>query len=357
MTDSARVVHLLLPAGYGDPLRASGGNRYDAELVAGLAGLGWSVVVHEVPNAWPDAGPDVARSVEAALTSIADGRVVLVDGLLGTAAAAALLGHADRLRQVALVHMSGPPGGPPAAVLHAARLVVATSHVTAGELERVQGLAAGSVLVAPPGAAPAELAPGTAGGGALLCVAAVSRLKGHDLLVAALARLAGLTATPWSCVCAGALDREPGFVAEQRRALAAAGIADRVRFAGPLAGAALDRAYAGADVVLLASRQESYGMVVTEALARGLPVIATAVGGVPEALGVAANGRSPGALVPPDDPAALAAAIATWLDDGARREELRSAARSRRDHLGGWQQTVAVVSGAVTGLATACAHP
>ena len=109
--------------------------------------------------------------------------------------------------------------------------------------------------------------------------------------------------------------------------------------------------------MVLPTRLESYGMVVTEALARGLPVIATAVGGVPEALGRGRRRRSPGALVPPDDPAALAAAIATWLDDGARREELRSAARSRRDHLGGWQQTVAVVSAAVTGLATACAHP
>jgi glycosyltransferase involved in cell wall biosynthesis len=97
--------------------------------------------------------------------------------------------------------------------------------------------------------------------------------------------------------------------------------------------------------MVLASRAETYGMVVTEALARGVPVVATEVGGVPEALGHGADGSRPGLLVPPDDPAALAAALRAWLDDAALRGRLRRAARERRESLRGWSTTTSVLAG------------
>ena len=71
---------------------------------------------------------------------------------------------------------------------------------------------------------------------------------------------------------------------------------------------------------MLASRAETYGMVVTEALARGLPVLATEVGGVTEALGHGEDGTRPGLLVPPGDPAALGAALRAWLEDAELRD-------------------------------------
>ena len=101
-------------------------------------------------------------------------------------------------------------------------------------------------------------------------------------------------------------------------------------------GNALDRAYSDADLFVLPSRAETYGMVVTEALARGLPVVATAVGGVPEALGLAPDGDRPGLLIPPDDPAALADALRAWLTDPGLRERLRKAALGRRETLPTW---------------------
>src|SRR6185295_14896126 len=113
-------------------------------------------------------------------------------------------------------------------------------------------------------------------------------------------------------------------------------LGDRVRFAGPRTGTELDRAYATADLLVLASHAETYGMVVTEALARGLPVLATEVGGVTEALGHGDDGTRPGLLVPPGDPAALGGALRAWLEDAALREELRRAARERRAHLRPW---------------------
>ncbi len=116
-------------------------------------------------------------------------------------------------------------------------------------------------------------------------------------------------------------------------------------FPGPRTGADLDRSYAAADLLVLASRAETYGMVVTEALARGLPVVAADVGGVTEALGHGADGTRPGLLVPPEDPAALGAALRAWLGDAELRGRLRRAARERRESLPGWSTTASVIAG------------
>jgi glycosyltransferase involved in cell wall biosynthesis len=92
-------------------------------------------------------------------------------------------------------------------------------------------------------------------------------------------------------------------------------------------------------------------MVVTEALARGVPVLAAGVGGVPEALGHGDDGTPPGLLVPPGDPAALAAALRAWLGDPGLRARLRRAARQRRAALQGWPATAAGVAGVLAGVA------
>ena len=117
----------------------------------------------------------------------------------------------------------------------------------------------------------------------------------------------------------------------------------RVRFSGPQADADLAGSYAAADVLILPSRAETYGMVVAEALARGLPVVAAEVGGVPEALGHGADGTRPGLLVPPGDPVALRDAIRSWLEDAGLRRRLRAAARERRASLADWSTTASAV--------------
>jgi glycosyltransferase involved in cell wall biosynthesis len=124
---------------------------------------------------------------------------------------------------------------------------------------------------------------------------------------------------------------------------------DRVRFSGPQIGDDLARSYGAADVLVLPSRGETYGMVVTEALARGLPVIAADVGGVPEAMGHGADGTRPGLLVPPDDPRALCDALRAWLEDADLRRRLRRAARERRESLARWSTTTSVVADVLAG--------
>lgn len=330
------AVHVIVPEAIDDPARPSGGNTYDRKVCDGLTALGWTVHEHAVG--------DLARTVSRipdgdlaqTVSRIPDGAVVLLDGLIASPAPEVLVPHARRLRQVVLVHM--PLGDArEGEVLSAAAAVVVTSEWARRRLEELHGVRA---RVAEPGVDAAALAPGTDDGATLLCVAAVTPGKGHDVLLDALTIVADLA---WRCTCVGSLDKDPAFAGRlQRRD-------ERVRFIGPRTGPALDREYAAADLLVLASRGESYGMVVTEALARGLPVLASDVGGVTEALG--GNGTRPGLLVPPGEPAALAAALRRWLGDRELRGRLRQAARERRATLRGWAATTAAVAGVLAGAA------
>jgi glycosyltransferase involved in cell wall biosynthesis len=127
-------------------------------------------------------------------------------------------------------------------------------------------------------------------------------------------------------------------------------IAERIRFDGAVPQHELERRYAEADLLVLPSRGETYGMVVTEALARGVPVVASKVGGIPEALGRARAG-CPGLLVPAGNAGALAAALRRWLSDATLRAELRAAAAERRSTLTGWAVTASRVDEALASAA------
>jgi glycosyltransferase involved in cell wall biosynthesis len=161
--------------------------------------------------------------------------------------------------------------------------------------------------------------------------------------------LATLTERSWHCECVGSLDRDPGFADDVRARGRDTGLGERIFFPGARTGAALHRSYAAADLVVLPSRAETYGMVIAEALARGLPVIAADVGGTPEALGHGTGAQRPGMLVAPESPTALAAALRAWLSDAPLRDRLRRAARERRDTLERWPATTSVVADVLTG--------
>jgi glycosyltransferase involved in cell wall biosynthesis len=342
-----RALHVVLPNDIDDPAMPSGGNAYDRRVCRGLADLGWSVREHAVRGAWPSPRPAERAGLAEVLATVPDNAVVLLDGLVASAVPDVLLPQARRLRLVVLVHM---PLGDRAegAALACASAVITTSAWTRTRLLSRYRLPADRVHVATPGVDPAALAPGSDAGSELLCVAAVTPHKGHDLLIEALAMI---TDRPVSCVCVGALSRDPDFVGRVRRLAQAHGLTDRIRFAGPRTGADLDAAYAAADLLVLASRGETYGMVVTEALARGIPVLATAVDGLPEALGRAPDGSLPGLLVEPGDPAALAGALRHWLADAGLRRRLRCSARDRRTTLTGWAVTAQRVASVLTGVA------
>jgi glycosyltransferase involved in cell wall biosynthesis len=349
------AVHFIVPAGIGDPARPSGGNAYDRRISRGLTAGGWKVHMHEVPGPWPRPDRCSLGALASAVGGIPDGSFVLLDGLVASPAPEVLISHAGRLRLVVLVHMplghgktNGIARRRERAVLSAATSVVTTSNWARRVLLELYSLSSDRVQVVEPGVDPAELARGTGTAGALLSVAAVIPAKGHDLLVEALASLRDLR---WQCQCIGSLERDPAFVQRLRSRILAGGMDGRVRFAGPLAEADLAHSYAAADLLILPSRTETYGMVIAEALARGLPVVAAEVGGVPEALGRGADGTRPGLLVPPGDPASLRDALRSWLEDAGLRQRLRAAACERRVSLGDWRSTTSAIAEALQGAA------
>ncbi|TQJ91133.1 glycosyltransferase family 4 protein [Streptomyces sp. SLBN-31] len=345
---SLRSVHFVMPGGVDDPAAPSGGNAYDRRVSLDLPGFGWQVHKHAVAGEWPRPGAAARAELARTLRELPDGTVVLLDGLVACGVPEIVVPETERLSLAVLVHLplGDETGLEPAVaaeldakervVLRAVPAVIATSEWAVRRLVSHHGLAPERVHVAAPGADIAPLASGTDGVSRLLCVAAVTPRKGQHRLVQALAAAAEL---PWSCVCVGGLGHDPEYVAELRQLIREHGLEDRIELAGPQAGAELDASYNSADLMVLTSYAETYGMAVTEALARGIPVLATDVGGLPEAVGRAPDGGVPGILVPPEDPAALAAELRGWFGEADVRRRLKAAARSRRAALDGWATT------------------
>jgi glycosyltransferase involved in cell wall biosynthesis len=333
--NEARRVFFVVPDGIDDPERVSGGNLYDQHVRDGLRAGGWEVRMVLVT----DRG---AGWTARALAQLPEGALALVDGLLATHEPEALIAHALRLRLVVLVHMvDGELTDNQRTALHAARVLIATSGWTRSELLEQNAADTHRIVVAHPGTDPAPATEASDAGGRLLCVAAVAPHKGHDLLVRALIGFADRD--DWTCTVVGSLSVDPDFVEALRTQLDAGGLTQRVRFAGVLGGRALEAAYAGADLLIQPSRVESYGMAVADALAHGIPVLATAVGGLPEAIAV----PEAAVLVPPDDVWALHVVLQQWWADPERRRALKSAALRARAVGRSWEATTSAVAAAL----------
>ena len=320
----------VVPEGIDDPARVSGGNVYDRHVRDGLAGLGWEVRMSPVSD---------PGSVAAALAGLVPGERVLIDGLV-----AAWSPESIPAGTVLLAHMVSAafPGATTRATegerraLGAARRVIATSEWTAAELVR-RGLSSRDrITVAVPGAREAGVSTPVMDG-ELLCVGVVARHKGQDILLDA---LAGLGDQRWTCTIAGSTSTDPAFAGGV--AAAAERFGGRVRMPGVLDSTALDAAYRGAGVLVAPSRVESFGMSIADARRLGLPVIASRVGGIPEA--VVGGGAL---LVRADDADALGAALRRWMTEPDLRERLRSEASLARSSAPRWTDTVARIHGAL----------
>jgi glycosyltransferase involved in cell wall biosynthesis len=344
-----QTLRFVVPDSIDDPARPSGGNLYDRRVCAELEGIGWSVRMRPVPGTWPTpATPDV-MGLAKVLDEAPDGSCVLVDGLVASAAAELVARYAARLRVAVLVHLPLGVLSPArreaeADMLRSVAAVVTTSTWTCSWLVAEYGLAGAGVTVAVPGTDLAGPAPGTTSGGALLCVGAVTPVKGQDLLVEA---LAALELPDWQCTCVGSTEPDPPFARRVQERAEEVGLGGRFTLAGPLHGPDLEAAYRDSDVLVLTSRAETYGMVVTEALAHAVPVIAVRTGGVAEALGSTRDGTLPGILVPGGDVAAITSAVRSWLLDPDLRERLRAAARDRRRTLPTWRDTAKRIADAL----------
>ena len=327
---AGETVYFVVPAAIDDPALVSGGNVYDQRVREGLRRGGWDVQMIQVP----DGGGSLAVRTMAQLP---DGALILIDGLIAVRESAALASHSSRLRIVVLAHMvTDLPSEREA--MDAAKRIIATSGWTRSELISRDFAEPHNVVVAYPGTDPAAITVPSHAGTRLLCVGVVAPHKGQDLLVRALARLTDIDG--WTCEFVGSLDTAPDFVEELRQSIHRTHLTTRTKFTGTLAGASWEDAYGRADLVVAPSRSESFSMVIAEALARGVPVLATRVGGIPEAI----SSSAAGILVPPDDPFALEVVLRQWWTSPQRRTELKAAAVEAPATVRPWRAALAVIS-------------
>jgi glycosyltransferase involved in cell wall biosynthesis len=331
----------------GDLATPTGGYAYDRRVLALLGEYGIDARLLTLPGSFPRPGAEDLEITRQALSAVSPDDVLLIDGLAWGAMPVEIAG-ALGAKIVALCHHPlGLEAGLTQAQANAlvanetmnlafAAKVVVTSHSTRATLIAQFGVDPEKIVVAEPGTDPA---PRAIGGGSevlnILAVGSIVQRKGYDLLVEA---LAGLQDFNWRLRIVGALDRAPDCVQALRAQIAAAGLEERIILGGAT-DAELDALYHNADVFVSASRYEGYGMVLTEAMARGLPIIASTGGAAADTLPDGA-----GLKIPPNDAPALREALRRALSDSALRTQLANAASAAALNLPGWNDAANIIA-------------
>jgi glycosyltransferase involved in cell wall biosynthesis len=339
----------------GDLATPTGGYRYDRRIIRELRHLSWHVDVVDLGGGFPF--PSVAQRATAlaTLSAVPAGCPTVLDGL-----AFGALPEAGAFRSrtplIALVHqpLALDPGLTTAqadtlreterAALAAAARVVVTSEATARILIADYDVPRRRISVVRPGSDPALPAPFSNDGVVrLLSVGSVVPVKGYDVLVAALATLADI---PWRLTIAGDRTRDMAAAARLDGDISAYGLGGRVAVLGAVSPGRVIELYLDADVFVLPSRFEGYGMALAEAITHGLPVVSTRAGAIPDTVPAGA-----GLLVPPGDVAALAAALRRLISDRAERQRLAMNARTAAPRLPTWQDSARLFAGAIETVA------
>lgn len=339
----------------GDITARTGGYEYDRQMIASLRDRGWTVDLAGLDGSFPEPSAGARAGAALALARAPAGRLVVIDGLALGALPDEARVESDRLRLVALVHhpLALETGLDRATALRyfdserraleAARAVVVTSQATARHLD-AYGVGAERISVVEPGTDQSPIARGSGGAEVrLLSVGSLVPRKGHAVLIDALSRLADL---PWRLVCGGSFDRDEATAFALAAQTAARGLQARVEFLGELSAERLAAEYDRADVFVMPSLYEGYGMAVAEALACGLPVIATDTGGMRDLVGEEA-----GITCPPGDVDALARSLRALVGDAARRAACTAGAQRVRLRLRSWSEAAAAMDAVLMAVA------
>ena len=322
----------------GDLHTPTGGYHYDRRLIDELRKTGVEVETVPLPHFSALTDQETRKTVRQTLAALSDQAVVVIDGLAFGVLDDVAEAEARRLRLVALCHHplaleTGLDEQQRQALLDSerralscARATVVTSEHTRQILIDQYAVPAEKISVALPGTDRVPFAPCDGAPVRLLTVASLTRRKGHDVLIDSLAQLEYL---PWQARFVGGGNFDPAWAEELLQRAENLGLSHRVDFAGKVEDTQVE--YQQADVFVLPSRFEGYGMVFAEALAAGLPVIAASAGAVPQVVPEAA-----GLLVAPDDTQALTDALQQILSDEPLRRRLQQGARQAATTLPSW---------------------
>jgi glycosyltransferase involved in cell wall biosynthesis len=335
----------------GDLATPTGGYAYDRRMITELGDLGWQIDLLDLGGGFPSPSGAARAAARTRLLSVPTGRTIVIDGLALGVLPEAATELAGRNPLLALVHHPlALESGLTAerveslrrserSALASVRGVIVTSAATAQLVVSDYGVPVEHVTVARPGnerVTPVQYKPARRNDGwvQLLSVGAVVPRKGFDVLVAALAELTDL---PWRLTIAGDLTRDRNAAAQLESDVARRGLGQRIDTLGVVSSAHLAALYAAADLFVLASHFEGYGMAYAEAVAHGLPVIGSNAGAIPETVPPGA-----GLLVPPGDVAAFAQALRNVITDSDLRRRLAGAARAAAPQFPTWRQSAEI---------------
>jgi glycosyltransferase involved in cell wall biosynthesis len=346
------VVSQVVFAVPGDLTIPTGGYAYDRRIIEGLRKLGWQVDAVDLGEGFPFPSEEARRGARARLADLPSSTPIVVDGLAFGVLPETMRELGARNRLIALVHHPlALETGYAADVAELLRTdetralaeawrVIATSAFTARMLVTDYGVSIERVKIVRPGADRKKRAQGSGGPPiALLCVGAIVPRKGYDVLIGALARLADL---PWRLTIAGDVGRDAGAVARLVADIERYELAERVTIAGAVTAQRLQELYASADIFVLASRFEGYGMAYADAIAHGLPIVGTTGGAIPQTAPASAA-----LLAAPDDVDAFAAAVRRLIEDSELRACLAAGAWAAATALPTWELSAKIFAGAI----------
>ncbi len=331
----------------GDLSLPTGGYAYDRRLLSEWRRSGADATHLALPGSFPNPTDQDFGETGRLLLGTPWDSTLLIDGLAyGAFPEGFAAGLAGRV--VALVHhpLGLEAGLSPAraaelvaletgALRHAAH-VVTTSPLTKRLLVAEFGVSEDTISVAEPGT---DASPRATGSGSarlnLLTVGSVVPRKAHSVLVAA---LSGLTQQDWHLTIIGAEDRSPDTSAALRQQIAQLGLSGRITMAGAVDDAELAAAYAATDIFVLPSLFEGFGMVLTEAMARGLPIICTTGGAAAETVP-----DSVAIKVEPGNIAKLADAISALMRNKEERQARADTAWALAADLPRWPDSARIV--------------
>jgi len=348
----------MIPAAFaipGDINLPTGGYVYDRRLLALLPQSGVAARHVALPGSFPDPSPADLRETARLLSAVDPDTVLIVDGLAYGALPAEIIARV-RAPILALVHhplcleaglskeREAALRALETAALALARRVVVTSRFTARTLTADFAVPADRITIAEPGTDPAQRAAGSSSGTLqFLAVGSIVPRKAYDILVRALSALGNCQ---WHLTIAGPADRSPEALAALHAAISETGLADRITLVGPVSRERLANLYAAADIFLMPSLYEGYGMVLAEAMAHGLPIVCTTGGAAAETVPDAAAIK-----VPPGDGPALATAIDRLAGDAHLRRRMADASWAAGRSLPRWEGTARIIAGIIKEMA------
>jgi len=333
----------------GDLNSPTGGYAYDRRIIAGLKSLGWEIELIGLGEGYPFPNPAQAEDVKAQLQGLTPGVPMVIDGLALGALPEVAACVAKHHPLIALIHhplaFEFGLNQEQAALLKQSETealghatgVIANSPATARDLHRHYGVPIDRIAVVLPGTDRSVhqrerslTTNGNRDAVRLLSVGSIIPRKGFPDLLAALAPLADL---PWTLSIAGDTTRNAGAFEQLIGDIMRFGFEGRVQALGAVSDAELISLYSQADAFVLASLFEGYGMVYAEAMAYGLPIIATRGGAIPDTVPSDA-----GLLVSPGDVPALTLALKTIIEDAPYRARLSSGALQVAAQQPTWDQ-------------------